>query len=116
MTTASVSRRIFDLFFWAIVIALGFLLRNDFLLTIRPQYDAWLGPFAVPGLIVSALVLFVGLVYLNEAIASTVTSLHGSVTTTGPVRFDGSQSPAHMSRMARKMEKRGQLVEAAEIY
>ena len=116
MTTASIPRRVYDLFYWGLVIAAGFLLRDQFLINVKPQFDAWLGMFAVPGMLVAAVAVFVVLVYVNEAIASTVTSLHGSVTTGGPVRFDGTQSPASLMRTARKMERRGQIVDAGEIY
>jgi tetratricopeptide (TPR) repeat protein len=109
-------RLVFDLIYWGGIGAAAYSSTDLFLLKIKPNAEAWLGPYAFVAFVVGGVGALLFFSFLKTAIANTALALHASLTHSRPVEFEGTQREGTLIRAARKHEKRGDFAQAAEIY
>ncbi|MGI8905072.1 MAG: protein kinase domain-containing protein [Candidatus Sumerlaeaceae bacterium] len=111
----SLARQIYDVVFWAAIIALVFLNRGlgKAFLDMLPSM---IGPYAEVLLVLICLAILLIANYLRHAIAATVESIIMVATGGKPLNYEKGSYHGNLERSARRLEKKRDYSAAAETY
>lgn len=108
-------RSLYELVFWAAVIAIAYFNRGLYKQTeqmLEPTFQA----YTQVVLVLIGLVLLITVNYLKEAIASTFIAIFSRVSGDAPLNYEKGNTSRNIQKTARRLERKGDFQSAGEAY